>query len=469
MKFYITTSIAYTNAYPHIGFALELLQADVIARHKRRSCDVFFLTGTDEHGTKIAHAAKENGMEPREFVEDITGKVKELTEKLCISNDDFICTTDKEKHWPGVFDVWKKLSESGDIYKKHYKGLYCKGCEEFKRKKDLVEGKCVYHDKEPQETEEENYFFRLSRYKEQIKRLIESDELRIIPESRKKEILSFMKEGLEDVSISRSRETLSWGIPVPGDDDQTIYVWVDALTNYISALGYGRDEELFSKYWPCDVHCVGKDILRFHALIWTGMLLSAGITPPREILVHGFITVEGRKMSKSLGNVIDPLALLEEHHVDAVRYFFLREVPVTADGDFSESRFKERYNADLADGLGNLLSRSIALANKKGVDKANGTQEIKRKTEEVLHSSMSLIDNYKLNEALEKIWELIHFADRYIERERPWEEGKEEVVESLLYMLLALADMIAPFMPWTSEEVQRRVEKKEKGGLFPKT
>ncbi len=469
MKYYITTSIAYTNADPHIGFALELLQADLLARyHRNIGKDVYFLTGTDEHGSKIARTAEEKGVPVEEFVEGVTKRFVDLTLKLNISNSDFIRTTDRERHWPGVDAIWEELKKSGDIYKDSYVGLYCSGCEEFKREKDLVEGKCANHDKPLEEVREENYFFRLSRYSDQIKKLIESDRVRIVPKGRKKEVLSFLKEGAEDISVSRSAESLKWGIPVPGDESQTLYVWVDALTNYISALGYGRNDEDFENFWPADVHCIGKDILRFHAVIWIGMLLSAGIELPRDILVHGFITAEGRKMSKSLGNVIDPFALVDKFGVDPVRYFFLREIPVTSDGDFSEERFIERYNGDLADGLGNLLARSVSLAKKKNVNDFVGRGEVKEKVEEVMAKSSSLLEEYKFNEALENIWSLVHFADRYIEEKKPWEGEQKEVIENLLYILFSLSDMLSPFLPQTAEEIKKQVRDRESRVLFPK-
>ena len=364
-KFYITSSLPYTNANPHIGFALEIIQTDVLARYQRQQDkDVFFLTGTDEHGTKVAKTAKDAGVSPREFTNKISGKFLELTKTLNISNDNFIRTTDQKQHWPSVRVVWEKLQESGDLEKRIYEGLYCSGCEVFITEKELVNGQCPIHKKEPEKVQEENWFFGLSKYGLQLKEKIEKDELRIVPEGRKKEVLSLINQGLEDISFSRPKEKLQWGIPVPGDDTQVVYVWADALVNYISALGYPKGEK-FKKYWPADVHVVGKDILRFHATIWPAMLLSLGIELPKTIFVHGFITADGQKMSKSLGNVIDPFELVEKYGTDAVRYFFLREIPSTEDGDFSYEKFEVRYNADLASGLGNLVARVVTLATKE--------------------------------------------------------------------------------------------------------
>jgi methionyl-tRNA synthetase len=363
-KFYITTSIAYTNAPPHVGFALELVQADVLARYNKISGkDVFFLTGTDEHGIKIQRKAGDEGKKPEDFVNEISGKFKDLAEILNISNNDFIRTTDKERHWPVVEKIWLELKRNGDIEKRKYKGFYCVGCEAFVKEKELVDGKCPIHQKAPEVVEEENWFFKLSKYSEDIKLTIKNDDVKITPEGRKNEMLAFIDQGLEDVSFSRPKDKLRWGIPVPGDENQTIYVWADALVNYISALGY-PDGEKFKQYWPADIHCVGKDILRFHAIIWIGMLLSLKLPLPQNILVHGFITSGGQKMSKSLGNVVDPFDLVKKYGADAVRYFLLSEIPTTEDGDFSEKKFTERYNADLANNLGNLLNRILPLVEK---------------------------------------------------------------------------------------------------------
>ncbi|MCX6719671.1 MAG: methionine--tRNA ligase, partial [Candidatus Staskawiczbacteria bacterium] len=361
-KFYITTSIPYTNAPPHIGFALEIIQADVLARlHRDAGEDVFFLTGTDEHGLKTLRAAEVVGKKPLEFADEISGKFKDLANVLNISNDDFIRTTDEQRHKPTVYRLWEKFKENGDIYKKIYKGYYCPGCEAFKTQKELIDGKCTIHQKPVEIIEEENYFFKLTKYLSQIKKVIESDEIKIIPESRKGEVLNMIAQGLEDVSFSRVKEKY-WGWPVPDDDSQNLYVWQDALPNYISALGYAEDGEQFKKYWPADVHCIGKDIVKFHAIYWPAMLLSAGLELPKLIFIHGFINVGGQKMSKSLGNVVDPFELVKKYGVDAVRYYLLREVLSTEDGDFTIEKFEQRYNSDLAGGIGNLVARVLGIA-----------------------------------------------------------------------------------------------------------
>jgi len=470
-KFYITTSIAYTNSAPHIGFALELIQVDVLARyHRVLGENIFFLTGTDEHGQKVVKAAEEAGKNPKDFTDEISGKYRELKKALNISNNDFIRTTDQKRHWPVVKEVWLKLKENGDIYKKKYQGLYCVGCEAFVTKKDLIDGKCKNHQKEPEVIEEENYFFKLSKHSKKIEEIIKKDKVKIIPEERKNEMLSFISQGLEDVSFSRPRKDLKWGIPAPDDDSQTIYVWADALINYLSALGYPNGIN-FEKYWPVDVHCLGKDILRFHATIWIGMLLSLSLELPKNIFVHGFITSGGQKMSKSLGNVIDPFELVKKYGTDTVRYFLLREIPSIEDGDFTYEKFEERYNADLADGLGNLVARVITLANKFKVKKIKSG-----KLEQLIAGIDNIwekryrpqLEEFKFNEALIAIWDLIRTCDFWIEQEKPWEGGKEEIISDLLFALGEIARLLEPFLPETSEEILKQIKSKKTKPLFPR-
>jgi len=475
-KFYITTSIPYTNAPPHIGFALEVIQADVLARyHRLLGDDVFYLTGTDEHGLKIRKAAEKAGKEPEEFTDEISEKFRKLTKVLNISNDDFIRTTDKKRHWPAVKKVWLELKEKGDIYKKKYKGYYCSGCEAFITEKDLVDEKCPIHKKEAELIEEENYFFRLSKYSSQIEEKIKKDELKIVPETRKNEVLGIIKQGLKDVSFSRVKEKY-WGFPVPGDDSQVIYVWGDALSNYISALGFADDSDKFKKYWPADVHCLGKDILKFHALIWPGMLLSLGLPLPRTIFVHGFITCAAQKMSKSLGNVIDPLELVEKYGTDAVRYYLLREIPSTEDGDFTYEKFEQRYNADLASGIGNLLARTKTMTETIGF-RENNSEAVNPEIKKAQNACKRALDEFKFNEALKSVWDLISFCDKYIEKEKPWEkrENSPQVLGNLLVVLDNIAELLEPFLPETSERIRKEIERKsgklinEKGrALFPK-
>jgi len=468
-KFYITTSIAYTNAPPHLGFALESVQADVISRHHRQFReDVFFLTGTDEHGQKVVKAAKESGETPKKFVGGISDKFKKLKKILNLSNDDFIRTTDKKRHWPTVKYVWEKLKENGDLYKKKYEGLYCLGCEAFITKKDLVDGKCIYHQKEPETVKEENYFFRLSKYSDRIKEIIEKNEVKIIPEERKNEMLSFISQGLEDVSFSRPRKDLKWGIPVPQDDSQTIYVWADALINYLSVLGYPKGKN-FKKYWPIDVHCLGKDILRFHSTIWLGMLISLGLPLPKSILVHGFITSNGQKMSKSLGNIVDPFSLVKKYGIEPVRYFLLRELSATEDGDFAYDKFEKRYNSDLASGLGNLVSRVITMAGKITLE-PDDNKNIEPEIGKTIQDWKKALDEFKFNEALLAIWRLIGFCDKYIERERPWEESanQKKVISDLLLALKKIAELLVPFLPETSSMILKQLKTKKTKALFPR-
>jgi methionyl-tRNA synthetase len=462
-KFYLTTSIAYTNALPHLGFALELVQADVLARyHRILGEDVFFLTGTDEHGRKVAQAAQKAGKTPEDFTDEISSKFKELAAVFNISNSDFIRTTDQARHWPIVKYIWLKLKENGDIYKKKYHGLYCVGCEAFITKKDLLGWKCRIHQKEPEIIDEENYFFRLSRYSQKIGDILDKDKIKIIPATRKNEMLTFIKQGLEDVSFSRPRKDLSWGIPVPDDETQTIYVWADALINYFSGAP-GR--------WPSDLHCVGKDIFKFHSLIWPGMLLSLGLSLPKAILVHGFITMAGQKMSKSLGNVIDPFELIEKYGADAVRYYLLREIPATEDGDFTVQKFEERYNADLASGLGNLVARVMTLAVKFKIQNSKfkiTIQNLKlfiRKTREECDHALS---EYKFNEALRAVWELISFCDKYIEKERPWATHDKDIISNLLSAVAEIAGLLQPFLPETSDNILKQLQNNESKVLFPR-
>ncbi len=475
-NFYITTSIVYTNALPHIGFALELIQADAFARYKRKRDKVFFLTGADEHGLKNARKAREEGKEPQEFCDEIVKKYKELNKLLCISNDEFIRTSDQENHWPAVFKLWQKLKEKGDIYEKEYEGLYCVGCEAFVTKKDLIDGKCPFHDKTPEEIKEKNLFFKLSKYSKEIKEAIESDSIKITPEKRKKEFLSFLEDGLKDISFSRPKEKINWGIPVPDNNDQLVYVWADALTNYLSGIGYGRDEDFFNKNWPADVHFIGKDISKFHALIWPGMLLSAGLDLPKEIFIHGFLTVDGQKMSKSLGNTIDPFDLISRYGGEAVRYYFLSEISSTEDGDFSHERFRDRYNADLAGGIGNLNSRIITLAQRKkeelkgldnqGIQDSNLSKEIERARQEWQES----FKEYKFNMVASSIKSLVSCCDKIIEEKKPWQESKEQlaVINDLIVALEVIAELIEPLLPETSLKIIDQIDKKEAQPLFKK-
>ena len=457
-KKYITTSIAYINAAPHVGFAWELLQADVLARwYRLNGHPTWLLTGTDEHGSKIAKVAGEEGVAPQVIADRNSALFANLKPLLNLSTDDFIRTSDQKRHFPGAQKLWWQLAAAGDIYKDKYVGLYCVGCEAYVTEKDLVDGCCQYHKTEPERIEEENYFFRLSKYADKIAQLIESKELEIIPEGRAKEILNVIKSGLTDISFSRPVAKLPWGVPVPDDPEQTMYVWCDALSNYISAIGYGRDETEFNQWWPADIHCIGKDILRFHAAIWPGMLLSAGLPLPKKVLVHGFITSNGQKMSKSLGNVIDPKEAIDVYGVDALRYYLLRELPTTDDGDFSWKRFEELYNHELADNLGNLLSRVVQMASKFCDGKAPAVSPALDGTADIIAEVQKYLEELDLQKALLAINQYISQLNVLVDAKKPWElakQGKQEEINAVLYQLLEglriVALLLAPYLPETA-------------------
>lgn len=467
-KYYITTSIAYTNARPHIGFALELTQADALARHYRqKKYNTFFLTGTDDHGIKIQENAQKEKIDPKIFVEKNINLFKKLTEELNISNDDFISTSDKAKHQKGAIYLWNKLVKSGDIYKKAYTGLYCVGCEAFVNKRDLVENKCPNHQKEPELVKEENYFFRLTKYKKRLKKIIENDQLRINPIAKKNEILNII-DNIDDVSFSRHISKLSWGISVPGDKEQTIYVWCDALANYISALGYGTANlNKFKKYWPADIHIIGKDILKFHAIYWPAMLMSANLELPKELFVHGHITSEGKKMSKSLGNVIDPFEIIKKYGCDALRYYLLREIPSGGDGDFSYERFDQIYKNELSNELGNLINRAVKMAKNYNL-KIKNTDKL----EDIKISKE--INNFEFNKALKIIFKKIKSINKEIENEKPWEYAKKDNKRLLIFFekifigIQMIALSLEPFMPETAKKINNQLTTLEAKPLFPR-
>ena len=470
-KYYITTAIDYVNASPHAGHALEKIQADVVARyHRNLGREVFFLTGTDENSLKNVQAAKKEGIPVKELVDKYAKKFYQLKEILNLSFDDFIRTTEK-RHIRGAQKLWQACQK--DIYKKNYRGLYCVGCEAFYKENELIEGKCPEHQVEPELIEEENYFFQLSKYQKKLKTLVEKDKIKIIPETRKSEILSFIHSGLEDICVSRSKERAhGWGIPVPDDSNQIQWVWFDALSNYITAVGYGQDEEKFKKYWPADIHFIGKGISRFHAIYWPAILISAGLDVPKAIFIHGYITSGGQKMSKSLGNVIDPFELVKKYGTDPVRYFLLREISPTEDGDFTFEKFEERYNADLAKGLGNLVARIITLVQNSNLQIPMTNQAPSPKLQRIVNKTREKykkdLEEFKFNEALVVIWELISFGDKYIEEEKPWENKNQKVIKDLLIVLSSVAELLKPFLPETSEEILKQIKTKKSRPLFPR-
>lgn len=478
-KFYISTAIAYVNAAPHIGHALEFIQADVLARyHRLRGDDTYFLTGTDEHGVKIYETAKEKGISTKELVDGNAEKFKALKGVLGLSYDDFIRTT-SDRHKKGAQKIWNKMFEKGDIYKDVYRGNYCVGCEAFIPEKDLDEnGNCSIHKKKPEILEEENYFFRLSKYSDQVKKAIESGELLIVPESRKKEMLNIIgEEGLKDVSFSRPKSVLPWGVDVPNDDTQVMYVWCDALSNYITALDYEHQGEVFKKYWPCDVHLIGKDILRFHAGIWIGMLLSAEISLPKAVFVHGFVTSAGQKMSKSIGNVVDPLEYAEKYGVDALRYYLLREIPSTDDGDFGHQRFVDLYNSELANSLGNLVNRVLMMVERylEGkVPTATDGEEIVPVIERIMDQYAKAFADFDLKLACEYIVELTNFANKYIDDKKPWMIVKDGgdvagVLYDLLELLRFITVLLMPILPRAASLIADQLGLEEGDLQFEKT
>jgi methionyl-tRNA synthetase len=467
-KRFITTTIPYVNASPHIGFGMELIQADVTARYWREKLGeefVYALRGSDENSLKNVLAAEAAGKNTETFVEEHAEEFKALQESLGTSFDQFIRTRDK-KHMEGAQKLWKACNPS-DIYKKTYSGMYCVGCEMFYTEKEVVNGICPDHQKPLELVEEENYFFRLSEYQQQLDELISSDTIRITPESRKNEMLSFIRSGLEDFSISRSQERARhWGVPVPGDESQVMYVWFDALSNYITALGYIDSDEYggedYRKFWEDEdidrVQVLGKGVVRFHAIYWPAMLLSAKLPLPTELFVHGYITVEGQKMSKSIGNVIHPKTLVEEYGTDAVRYFFLREIPSYVDGDYSKDRMEERY-AELANQLGNLVSRVAAMSEKyfDGVLDA-----FEKDWGSVDAEIQSQIHAYNFKAYCDKVFEIVREANEITDKRAPFKLVNEDEAAAKL-VLSELAEMIrwasralAPIMPEASAEILRR-------------
>ena len=470
-KFYLTTAIPYVNAAPHLGHVLEFIQTDAIARYQKLlGHDVALVTGADENSLKNVQAAEKLGISVAELCKRNSAVFEEMAKRIGLSYTSFQRTSDKEKHWPGVQRVWELCDKRGDIYKKKYRGLYCVGCEAFYEPEELPGGECPEHKTKPEEIEEENYFFRLSKYQADLERLIESDELKVLPQTRKNEILSFIRGGLKDFSISRSvSRAKGWGVPVPNDPSQIEYVWFDALGTYITGIGYGADEEKFAKYWPADAHVIGKGILRFHAVYWPAMLLSAGLPLPKTVFVHGYITVEGQKMSKSLGNVVDPNHLIDKYGIDPLRYCLLGAVPTFEDGDFSERTLVETNNNELLANIGNLVNRTLVFTYREFmgcVPEAEPSEsDLSFANEQTARFAEvgAFMGNMQLKDALHLAMHCGKEANAYFQKSEPWKSAKEDKARcaASIYMLLHqvkdLAIVLEPFIPNTSAEIFKQL------------
>lgn len=474
-KFYITTAIPYVNAAPHIGHGLDFTLADSLARyHKQQGEDVFFEVGTDEHGTKIFHKAKEAGKEPQGYVDSIVPLWEEFLKRLHIESTDFIRTT-SPKHQKAAQLIWNKLKEH--IYKGTYEGWYCVGCEAFVTAGDAAanNGVCPIHNKSYEKLSEENYYFKLSAFGDQIKQALSAGEFKIVPEFRQHEISQLIKEGLNDLSISRPKQQLTWGVPVPGDNDQVMYVWFEALMNYLSVLDYPEGKN-FEKYWPPDVWVGGKDILRFHGAIFPAMLMALDLPLPKTLLVHGHILSGGTKMSKTIGNVVAPLDIIDIYGVDAFRYYFLRHVPTVDDGDFTWDKFENAYNNELGNELGNLVQRVAAMINRyqQGV-----IGDLPRPEHDAspYHQEVAAL---RIDRAIDAVWVMVRNLNIYLEEVKPWDIAKkpeeaEHLQEVLAYAagsLQQIADLLWPFLPVTAQTIRRIFEggtvKQYQGVLFPK-
>lgn len=463
-KYYITAAIPYVNAKPHIGHALEFIQTDTLARlHRALGDDTKSLCGGDENALKNVQAADAANEEVQPFVDKNEKYFFELTKLLNVQFDVWQKGSDQLHHFPASQKLWELCAASGDIYKKTYTGLYCVGCEAFYTKEELDEkGECFEHPgKKLQEVSEENYFFKLSKYEAPIREKLESGELVIVPEKRKNEMLSFLNQGLEDISISRSNERArNWGVPVPGDNSQRMYVWFDALNIYQSGIGFGWDNDTYTKYWPADAHVIGKGILRFHAIYWPAFLLSAGLPLPKKIYVHEYFTVDGQKMSKTLGNVYDPAPLVKtlqekigEHGADVLRYFCLAKISPFQDGDFSEEKLFQTYTSDLSNGLGNLVSRVAAMAKDFTFE-----EQVARP---ISDETVSFIESFQFDHALKEIWARIAKADQLISEKKIWTltgEAKKEALTEVIEIIRGVAVDISPFMPETSRIIKDRFE-----------
>jgi methionyl-tRNA synthetase len=473
-KYYITTSIPYVNGDPHLGHAMEFVMTDVLARRARQQGhDVIFSTGTDEHGGKIAEKAAELKLEPKALADKMAGRFKDLAEALNVSNDRFIRTTDKG-HEDRAKLIWKALAK--DIYKGKYVGWYCTGDEAFFSEAEVKanNGVCPNHNRPYEKIEEQNYFFKLSAYTDRVKAVIDSGEFQITPDTKRNEILSLLNDGLDDISISRPKDKISWGIPVPGDAHQTMYVWFEALMNYITVLGYPEHAD-FKTFWPADVQVIGKDIIRFHAAIWPAMLMSLKLPLPKQLYVHGFINIDGKKMSKSLGNYVSPHDVIKKYGADAFRYYFLRHIPSYNDGDFSWEAFDAAYNNELANELGNAVQRTSAMVEKY----QGGIIGDIPPAEHDIAQYEEAIAGCRFDRALDEVWEQVRGLNQYIDEEKPWviakEKDEDHLREVLAYQasaLLEIAELLEPFLPDTAGKIKavfdEGIVRPIQGTLFPK-
>lgn len=478
-KLYITTAIPYANAKPHIGNTLDYIYADIWARYQRQNDhDVRFQVGTDEHGNKIAAKAAEAGLEPKAYVDQMYGNFESMIKSLGTEYTDFIRTTDGH-HVGAVQYIWQKLQPY--IYKSSYEGWYCVGCESFVTDKEAAanNGICPDHQTPYQRVSEENYYLKASAFSDKVREAIESDRLQIVPEFRKREFLELMKDGLPDVSISRPRKSLSWGVSVPGDDSQVMYVWIDALSNYITVLGY-PDNPDYKEYWPANVQVIGKDIMRFHLGIWPAILLGLDLPLPKKMLVHGFITVDGAKMSKTVGNVIYPEELIEQYGLDAYRYYFSRHIPTQDDGDFSYVKFENAYNNELGNDLGNLVQRISSMVDRYQAGVIGEAPQ----TEHDMNTYHEAMEQLTFDRAIDNVWVTVRSLNQYIDQVKPWEIAKkrdtdtdaadhlEEVLAHCVGTILQIGDMLRPFMPGTSSAIDSifasGVVQASDAPLFPK-
>ena len=469
-KFYITTPIYYVNDKPHIGHTYTTIAADVLARwHRSLSEKTFFLTGTDEHGAKIENKAKEMKLEPQKYTDEIAAAFKDVWKELNISNDNFLRTTD-EAHIKAVQKALQYMYDKGDIYLGKYEGLYCRGCEQYKNERDLVNGECPDHKVAPEKMSEECYTFKLSKYQDELLEKIKKDELQILPLNRKNEIVSFYeKEGLEDISFSR--KNVNWGIPVPWDKSHTVYVWADAFLNYLTGLGWDGSADKSPEFWPAAVQLMSKDILRVHSTIWPAMLLSLDLPLPEKIFIHGYFQINGQKMSKSLGNVIAPADLVKKYGVDATRYLIMSATTFGHDGDISWEKFNDKYNADLANGLGNLTARvsNLLEINKLELDLQAGSDK------KLVKSYTDNMKVFKFDEALKIVWQKLRIADEILSAKKPWKLKDKKEIENILEPvaqdILNAAVLLKPFMPTVAEKIIKQFSDKQikKGeSLFPR-